>query len=583
MCYMNDLSANSPTDSPVNSTPLTGSPVAPMADSPITPMATRPVTSASVETVSSSPVNMVIPTAAPVDPTMAPISTTLTPVNNGSVALPTPALVLPTKAPVNPPLEPLSAASVIESPPKSDFRCGRDEEDSRTNCGKVCVYTTDCTVIGETCWGTFPNTCYTDELPVVEQTANPVSSMPLTDSPTTAVPTTLSPITSAPVKTTFAPINTSTITISPVNSTPLTDSPVTTAPTTLRPITSLPVKITFAPVKITSAPVTTTSAPVMTTSAPITLAPVTLAPIIIAPIIIADPTSGPDTEPRLCPEVPPDGCSICGEGKCVGAPDNIFEFPGQPIISCGILESVGLGGSIPLAQCEGITSIEPLKACECRDSVAPIAPTSAPVDPTSAPVDSTSAPVDPTAAPVDPTSTPVDPTSAPVDPTSAPVDITSAPVDITPAPVDPTSAPVDPTQAPISTTPVTTNDSVPPPPVLESPPRSDFRCGINEEDSRVNCGRVCIFNSDCEGGEYCWSTFPNTCYANSLPPASTQDNPPLDSENLEAISDFRCGTSEAVARGNCKSTCITQATCNLGEYCWATLPNYCHANSEGRN
>eukprot|EP00547_Thalassionema_nitzschioides_P014247 CAMPEP_0194232680 /NCGR_PEP_ID=MMETSP0158-20130606/961_1 /TAXON_ID=33649 /ORGANISM="Thalassionema nitzschioides, Strain L26-B" /LENGTH=274 /DNA_ID=CAMNT_0038965477 /DNA_START=36 /DNA_END=860 /DNA_ORIENTATION=+ len=151
-----------------------------------------------------------------------------------------------------------------------------------------------------------------------------------------------------------------------------------------------------------------------------------------------------------------DGCSICGDGKEVGAPDAIFVFPGQPAVPCGLLEEGGREGTIPLAQCKFLVTLPELDVCECQ----PIAPIPAPI--TSPPVTSapdpeseTVSPVVPptqapaTAAPIDPTAAPVDPTAAPIDPTQAPVDPTAAPVDPTQAPVDPTAAPVDLTQAPV--------------------------------------------------------------------------------------------------------------------------------------
>eukprot|EP00548_Thalassiothrix_antarctica_P005932 CAMPEP_0194149478 /NCGR_PEP_ID=MMETSP0152-20130528/38081_1 /TAXON_ID=1049557 /ORGANISM="Thalassiothrix antarctica, Strain L6-D1" /LENGTH=53 /DNA_ID=CAMNT_0038851667 /DNA_START=70 /DNA_END=228 /DNA_ORIENTATION=- len=39
-----------------------------------------------------------------------------------------------------------------------------------------------------------------------------------------------------------------------------------------------------------------------------------------------------------CPFVPSNGCSICGEGKCISNPDATFQYPGDPAIKCGELE-----------------------------------------------------------------------------------------------------------------------------------------------------------------------------------------------------------------------------------------------------
>lgn len=168
--------------------------------------------------------------------------------------------------------------------------------------------------------------------------------------------------------------------------------------------------------------------------------------------------------------------------------------------------------------------------------------------------------------------------------------LTIAPVTLGPIASAPTitSSPVT-TTAPITTAPFITSAPVVPSPaavapfslVSTFPPKSDFRCGINEEDSRTNCGKLCIFISDCDSdnGEYCWSTFPNKCYANNLPVAPSQVDPfPTD---VEPKSDLRCGTSEADARANCKKECGTKVDCKSDEYCFATLPNYCHAKLEG--
>jgi len=136
-----------------------------------------------------------------------------------------------------------------------------------------------------------------------------------------------------------------------------------------------------------------------------------------------------------CPTPPSNGCSVCGEGKCVQNADAVFEFPGQPAVPCGLLQTSGLTGVIPLSQCGFLGTLIPM--CECGTPAAD--PTLAPVDPTPAPVDPTPAPVDPTPAPVVPVP---DATPAPVAPTPAPVDPTPAPVDPTPAPVPATAAPV---------------------------------------------------------------------------------------------------------------------------------------------
>lgn len=69
----------------------------------------------------------------------------------------------------------------------------------------------------------------------------------------------------------------------------------------------------------------------------------------------------PSMEPTIkgdCPEIPPGGCPICGEGKCVTFPNNFIEVPGQPSASCGTVELVGLlqipGISLSPDECEAI-------------------------------------------------------------------------------------------------------------------------------------------------------------------------------------------------------------------------------------
>lgn len=135
-----------------------------------------------------------------------------------------------------------------------------------------------------------------------------------------------------------------------------------------------------------------------------------------------------------------------------------------------------------------------------------------------------------------------------------------------------TASPV--TVAPVTAVPVTAA------PVTSMPvvPISDYRCGVDEEEARLNCGKLCTVNTDCETGAFCWGTFPNTCYANARPFASLAPipSPPIPS-HLQPRSDFRCGISEVDARSNCKSECTTAADCNEpGEFCWTTFESYCH-------
>jgi len=73
-----------------------------------------------------------------------------------------------------------------------------------------------------------------------------------------------------------------------------------------------------------------------------------------------------DAGPAVCTSIPPTGCSVCGVGKFVSSPNNIFVFPGQPSVPCGLLETAGLTGSIPLEQCAFLPGIAaPL--CDCDD------------------------------------------------------------------------------------------------------------------------------------------------------------------------------------------------------------------------
>jgi len=142
-----------------------------------------------------------------------------------------------------------------------------------------------------------------------------------------------------------------------------------------------------------------------------------------------------------CDGIPAGGCSVCGDGKHVTNPDEVFEFPGQPAVECGNLEIAGLNGQVPLDQCAFLPALVE-GSCECEDCSGD--PTPAPVNPTPAPI--VPVPADPTPAPITPD------TPAPVaNPTPAPVVLdTPAPVeDPTPAPIDPTPAPVNPTPAPV--------------------------------------------------------------------------------------------------------------------------------------
>jgi len=74
------------------------------------------------------------------------------------------------------------------------------------------------------------------------------------------------------------------------------------------------------------------------------------------------------TSSTKCPDVPDDGCSICGPNKCVTDPDTIFSFPGQPSVACGVLEKAGHGGVVPLDQCKYLPGLVK-NPCKCRKSI----------------------------------------------------------------------------------------------------------------------------------------------------------------------------------------------------------------------
>jgi len=73
-----------------------------------------------------------------------------------------------------------------------------------------------------------------------------------------------------------------------------------------------------------------------------------------------------------CPDIPDDGCSICGPGLCVTHPNTIFSYPGQPEVECGVLEKAGHGGVIPLDQCAILPKLIK-NDCKCHDGI-PITP-----------------------------------------------------------------------------------------------------------------------------------------------------------------------------------------------------------------
>lgn len=75
-------------------------------------------------------------------------------------------------------------------------------------------------------------------------------------------------------------------------------------------------------------------------------------------------------EPTLaggsCPPILPAGCSMCGEGKCVGNPSGELEIEGQPVLlRCDDLERLGASGFIPSDECLLMSTIVNEK-CGCR-------------------------------------------------------------------------------------------------------------------------------------------------------------------------------------------------------------------------
>jgi len=76
-----------------------------------------------------------------------------------------------------------------------------------------------------------------------------------------------------------------------------------------------------------------------------------------------------------CKEV--NGCSVCGDGKKVGKPEELFAFPDQPVVACGALESAGKTGVVPLNECGFLWGL--IKdICGCIPITQAIAPTRQP-------------------------------------------------------------------------------------------------------------------------------------------------------------------------------------------------------------
>jgi len=73
-----------------------------------------------------------------------------------------------------------------------------------------------------------------------------------------------------------------------------------------------------------------------------------------------------------CPEVPDEGCSICGPDLCVTNYDAIFEFADQPPVRCDLLEQAGLTGELPDDGCSFLPLLVK-DVCGCG-TTPPVAP-----------------------------------------------------------------------------------------------------------------------------------------------------------------------------------------------------------------
>lgn len=60
-------------------------------------------------------------------------------------------------------------------------------------------------------------------------------------------------------------------------------------------------------------------------------------------------------------------CNVCGEGLMVSAPEAIFQYPGQPALTCAAVEIAGLTGLIPDEQCPHIANL--IAVCECAPMI----------------------------------------------------------------------------------------------------------------------------------------------------------------------------------------------------------------------
>jgi hypothetical protein len=241
---------------------------------------------------------------------------------------------------------------------------------------------TDCTLLPSLV--DKPCGCTAASIPPNSSSPFPTSGRPsrpptlfVTPPPTTGRPTLLP----TPPPTPFlseAPLpNNLSFTVTPTNFPTLlpTYSPSTLSPATIT--TPFPSKVTSLsptseitisppPASITQSP--TFSTTIMPTSV-ITLPPSTTAPVVKSvspsPAITPAPTSS-IVSIACSPFQFQDGaCSVCGSGMCVGFPNEIFSYPGQPSVTCGDLQLAGYDGQIPLSLCPFLPSIINT-TCGCR-------------------------------------------------------------------------------------------------------------------------------------------------------------------------------------------------------------------------
>jgi len=99
--------------------------------------------------------------------------------------------------------------------------------------------------------------------------------------------------------------------------------------------------------------------------ADLTPAPISPAPMSFAPAFIL-PTEVPTTIIAGDEDI----CHVCGStNREVGAPDAVFEYPGQPAVQCQVLVDAGLQGWIPPDACPSLPSLID-DICDCKESMA---------------------------------------------------------------------------------------------------------------------------------------------------------------------------------------------------------------------